>query len=253
MVSATLNNEDWKNSLWHQDSQNYWYILKIRNLLWSCLTEQLWQCPTFLIKLWLPRVQESPAAKLECCEIHEKIWVFLKTFLIVNMLYEIMMHYTIIQEIWRHHRRFWELKELRKLRAKNHCNQDLYLAFRWEQDKSLDGGKCPVSETSHVVGIGTCTQGMTISSYLSSEMHLQKFHDQTKFQSWIVNFRTEIFEKAKNLALVLLWVKKIKVVRSLKDLINPKSTTGENVSDYEELDLWWRSDASISIRTSKKG
>ena len=42
--------------------------------------------PTFLIDLWLPRVQESLAAKLECCEIHERIWVFLETFLIVNML-----------------------------------------------------------------------------------------------------------------------------------------------------------------------
>ena len=29
--------------------------------------------PTFLIKLLLPRVQESPAAKLECREIHEII------------------------------------------------------------------------------------------------------------------------------------------------------------------------------------
>ena len=35
--------------------------------------------------------------------------------------------------------------------------------------------------TNHTVGIGTCTQGMAIPSYLSSEMHLQKFPDQTKF------------------------------------------------------------------------
>ena len=38
-------------------------------------------------------------------------------------------------------------------------------------------------------------QGMTIPSCLSSEMHLQKFIDQTKFQSWIVNFRAEVCEK----------------------------------------------------------
>ena len=59
--------------------------------------------PTFLIKLLLPRVQESLVAKLECCEIHERIWVFLETFLIVNMVDEILMNYTIIQEIWQHH------------------------------------------------------------------------------------------------------------------------------------------------------
>ena len=55
--------------------------------------------------------------------------------------------------------------------------------------------------TNHATGIGTCTQGMTIPSYLSSEMHLQKIPNQTEFQSWIVNFRAEICAKAKNLAL----------------------------------------------------
>ena len=47
----------------------------------------------FLIKLSLPRVQESLTAKLECCEIHEKIRVFQETFLIVNMLDEVLMNY----------------------------------------------------------------------------------------------------------------------------------------------------------------
>ena len=56
--------------------------------------------------------------------------MFLESFLIVNMLDEIMMNYTMIQEIWQHHREPWEEKELRKVGAKNHCNQYLYLAFR---------------------------------------------------------------------------------------------------------------------------
>ena len=43
-----------------------------------------------------------------------------------------------------------------------------------ERLKSLNGGKCPVSMTNHAAGIATCAQGMTIPSYLSSEMHLQK-------------------------------------------------------------------------------
>ena len=47
-------------------------------------------------------------------------------------------------------------------------------------------------------GIVTCTQsGMTIPSYLSSEMNLGNFPDHTEFQSWIVNFRTEVCSKAK--------------------------------------------------------
>ena len=52
--------------------------------------------------------------------------------------------------------------------------------------------------TNHAVGFGTCIQGMSIPSYLSSEMHLQKFPDQTQFQSWIVNFRAEVYAKARN-------------------------------------------------------
>ena len=78
---------------------------------------------------------------------------------------------------------------------------------------------------------------LTIPSYLFSEMHQQKFPDQTEFQSWVVNFRAEVCAKAKNLALTLQWIKKIEAASSLKDLINPKSITGKEVSDYEELDL----------------
>ena len=112
------NNKDWKNFLrsmirnhedwvhWeikYEDYKNDWNILQTQNLLWS------WQ----------------------------RIWVFLETFLIVNMLDEILMNYTMIQEIWRHHLRFWERKELRKVGAKNHCSQCLYLAFQWEQGEKV--------------------------------------------------------------------------------------------------------------------
>ena len=59
-----------------------------------------------------------------------------ETFLIVNMLDEILMNYTMIQEIWWHYCVFWEQKELRKVRVKNHCSQHLYLVLGWEQDKT---------------------------------------------------------------------------------------------------------------------
>ena len=55
-----------------------------------------------------------------------------------------------------------------------------------------------LSMTNHALGFGTCTQGTTILRYLSSEMHQQKLPDQTKFQSWIVNFRAEVYAKARN-------------------------------------------------------
>ena len=89
--------------------------------------------PTFFIKLLLSRVQESLAAKLECCEIHERILVFLETFLIVNMLNEILVNYTMIQEIWQHHRESLMMSRiLRKERIENSGSEEpiaIYLAF----------------------------------------------------------------------------------------------------------------------------
>ena len=73
-------------------------------------------------------------------------------------------------------RRNWE-----KWKRRTIAIDTFSLLFEKSKTKSLDGGKCPVSMTNHTVGIGTCTQGMAIPSYLSSEMHLQKFPDQTKF------------------------------------------------------------------------
>ena len=92
--------------------------------------------------------------------------------------------------------------------------------------------------TNHAVGIGTCTQnGMTIPSYLHSEMHLPKFPDQTEFQRWIVNSLAEVCAKAKSRAHCIAVDQEIEATRSLKDVINPKSITGKDSSDYEELDL----------------
>ena len=147
---------DWE--IKYEDYQNYWYILKTQKSSTILTHRAVMTVLAFLIKLSLLRVQESLAAILECCETHERRWVFLETFLSVNMLDEILMNYTMIQEIWRQHQRFWEQKELRKVEAKNHCNRYLYLAFRKSKTKSLDGGKCPVSMTNYTVGIGTCTQ-----------------------------------------------------------------------------------------------
>ena len=105
-------------------------------------------------------------------------------------------------------------------------------------EKSPDDRNCLVSMTNHAAGFGTCTQsGMTIPSYPSSEMHLRKFPDHTELQSWIVKFRTEVCSKAKNPTLALQWIKEIEAAKSWDDLITPKSITGKDFPDYEELDL----------------
>ena len=125
------------------------------------------------------------------------------------------------------------------MRAKNHCNQYLYLAFSVRtKGKSLDDRNCLMSMTNHAASIGTCTQSvMTIPSYLSSEKHLGKLPDQTEVQSWIVNFRVEVCAKAKNPMLGLQWIKEIEAAKSLDDLITPKSITGKDFPNCEELDM----------------
>ena len=106
------------------------------------------------------------------------------------------------------------------------------------QEKSLDDRNCLKSVTHHAAGIGTCAQvGMTIPSHLSSDVHLGKYLDHTEFQSWIVKFRTEVCSKAKNPMRALQWIMEIEAAKSLDDLITPKSITGKDFPDYEELDL----------------
>ena len=106
------------------------------------------------------------------------------------------------------------------------------------KERSPDDRNCLKSMAHHAAGIGTCTQsGMTIPSHPSSEMHLGNVLDHTEFQSWIVNFRTEVCSKAKNPTRALQWIKEIEAAKSLDDLITPKSITGKDFPDYEELDL----------------
>ena len=52
-----------------------------------------------------------------------------------------------------------------------------------------------------------------------------------------MNFRIEACSKAKNPTLALQWVKEIEAAKPLDDLITPKSITGKDFPDYEELDL----------------
>ena len=101
----TKNNEDWNHFLRSMMRNNERWVYSSR--FWLSSHDIL----TFFFQLLLPRVRESLAAKLECREIHERIWVFLETFLIVNMIDEILKNYTIIQEICQHHRKSLMMSE----------------------------------------------------------------------------------------------------------------------------------------------
>ena len=112
----------------YENYKNDWSLLWTRKSCKILTHRAALAVPTFRIKLLSPRVPESLAANRECSEIHERIQEFPETFLIVNLPDECLRNYTMVQEIWQHHREFRE-KELRKVGAKNHCKQYIYLVF----------------------------------------------------------------------------------------------------------------------------
>ena len=121
--------------------------------------------PTFLIKLLKPRVQESPAAKLKCFEIQERIWVFLETLLIVNMVDEILMNYPIIQEIWQTPSGTADdVDNSEKIRKSENSGSEEPLQSTFLPCFSVRARRKSrrqislMSMTNHAVGIWTCTQ-----------------------------------------------------------------------------------------------
>ena len=165
----TKNNGDWKNFL-RSNIRNHerwsigWSVTRMIGMYWRLKIFYDPHSPSSYDSAHVPHqalidsISRKPGREAGMPRNTRENMSILGNVLIANMLDEILMNYTMIQEIWRHHWRFWEKKELRIV--------------------------------------------------------------------W-----------AKNLALVLQWIKKIEATSSLKDLINPKSTTGKDFSEYEELDL----------------
>ena len=77
---------------------------------------------------------------------------------------------------------------------------------------------------------------MNYQGYQIPEMHLGKFPDPTKFESWKVNIRTEVWSKAKDPRLAVQWIKEIEIAKSIDDLLTPSILGRTNFPDYDELD-----------------
>ena len=190
----------------------------LKNLPISLLTEQFWQCPSFTSRTYSLDLQKAKPRIQNAANFRKR--------------FDCQHARRVPEELhndsrnWQHHRGFREEKEVRKGGSEEPLQSLPLRCFSvGAREKGLDDRNC-----HHAAGIGTCTQsGMINPSYLSSEMHLQKFPDQTEFQSWIVNFQAGVCAKAKNLALALQWIKEIEAASSLKDLINPKSVRSKDV------------------------
>ena len=73
--------------------------------------------------------------------------------------------------------------------------------------------------------------------YQISEMHLGKFPNPSEFQSWTVNFKTEVCAKSAFLHITTHWIKEVEIAKSIDYLMTSQSITGRrDFSDYEMLD-----------------
>ena len=163
---------------------------------------------TFLIKLLLLRVQESRAAKLECCEIHERIWVFLEAFLIVNMFDEIFWWITQwFKKFGNTIGNFRKEKEgIENSGSEEPLQSILLLCFSVRAKEKV--------WTTEIVFCLWLTMPRVLGFVLKVTWQFRVISPRRCIcQSWIVNFRAGVCEKAKNLA-------------------------RNNFSDYEELEFF---------------
>ena len=71
--------------------------------------------------------------------------------------------------------------------------------------------------------------------YPISEMHLGKFPDSLEFQSWKVNFKTEVCAISPFPHITMHWIKEVEIAKSMDYLMTSQSITGRrDFPDYED-------------------
>ena len=69
------------------------------------------------------------------------------------------------------------------------------------------------------------------------ELHLAKFPDSMEFQSWKVNFRTEVCVRTAEPQVTMLWIKEVEIAKSIDVLMTSRSITRRHdLPDYDMLD-----------------
>ena len=78
---------------------------------------------------------------------------------------------------------------------------------------------------------------MDYPRYSILEMHLGKFPDSVEFQSWKVNFKTEVCANSQFPHITMHWIKEVEIAKSIDDLMMSQSIEGRrDFSDFEVLD-----------------
>ena len=70
-----------------------------------------------------------------------------------------------------------------------------------------------------------------------TEWNLGQFPDTVEFQSWKLNFRTEVSMRTADLQVTMQWIKEIEVAITIDELVASRSVTGQtNFPDLDMLD-----------------
>ena len=71
----------------------------------------------------------------------------------------------------------------------------------------------------------------------STAWNLGKFPDSTEFQSWKLNFRTELCMRTAESQVTMLWIKEVEIAETIDELVTSRSITGQpNFPDFDTLD-----------------
>ena len=69
------------------------------------------------------------------------------------------------------------------------------------------------------------------------EMRLRNFPHSMKFQSWKVNFKTEVFSKTADLHLTMQWITEVEIANSIEELLTSRTIVGRtDFADDDKLD-----------------
>ena len=87
---------------------------------------------------------------------------------------------------------------------------------------------------------GTYSHGgmMEYPRFPISEVHLAKFPDSMEFESWKVNFKTEVCAKTANPQITMSWITEVEKAKSIDESSTSQSILGRtDIQDCEMLDV----------------
>ena len=68
-----------------------------------------------------------------------------------------------------------------------------------------------------------------------AELHLGKFPDSLEFQSWNVNFRTEVYLRTADAQIRIHWIKEVEIAKSIDELMTSRSIVWR--TDFLDFDM----------------